>query len=111
MDKNEILEMSRAENQGKEDERTLRAMAESSKLAMHIGCLICMVLVFVSVLVDELGKIGIVAWLIYFSMKGVGDITLYTKVKENKHLISGILELIAAVLMIAGLVVMAVKVK
>lgn len=93
MKKDEILEMSRKENAGKHDEREMAAFGTASRVGMLVGGILCAVLVFLSEFLFKVHEIGLVAWLVYFAMQGSHHITLYTKLKTNKHLVYGIVAL------------------
>ena len=97
MKKDEILEMSRKENAGKHDEREMAAFGTASRVGMLVGGILCAVLVFLSEFLFKVHKIGLVAWLVYFAMQGSHHITLYTKLKTNKHLVYGVVALAFAI--------------
>ena len=98
MRKEDILELSRKENQGKHDEREMAAYGTASKVGMLVGGIICVVLVLLSEFLFKLHEIGMVAWLVYFSMHGSHYITLYTQLKERNQLVYGIITLTTAVI-------------
>ena len=74
MNKDEILKMSREENEGKHDEREMMAYGTASRVGMLVGAIICAVLVFASELLFHIPEIGLVGWLVYFAMQGSGNI-------------------------------------
>lgn len=97
MKKDEILEMSRKENEGRHDERELAAFGVAARVGMLVGGILCAVLVLLAEFLFHIKEIGMVAWLVYFAMHGSHYITLYTKLKVKKQLIYGIITLAAAV--------------
>ena len=97
MNKDEILKMSREENEGRHDEREMIAYGTASRVGMLVGGILCVVLVFLSEFLFKVHEIGLVAWLVYFAMQGSHHITLYTKLKTNKHLVYGVVALAFAI--------------
>lgn len=97
MKKEEILEMSRKENKGKNDERVLAAFGMSAKIGMLVAGILCFILILLSEFLFHSLEIGLSAWLIYSAMCGSHSISLYTKIKGRKWLVGGIIALIAAV--------------
>lgn len=105
MNKEDILELSRKENEGKQDERENAAYGEAGRNGMAVGGILCAILVFLSEFLFNLPEIGLVSWMIYFAMYGTHRVTLYAKLKERNHLITGIITLAVAVLFAVALCV------
>ena len=105
MNKEEILKMSRAENEGRHDERELAAMGAASRVGMAVGALVCMLLVFASELLFNIPEIGLASWLVYFSMYGATNFVMYRKLKSRRNLRWGIIVTVAAVAFAVALVV------
>lgn len=103
MNKEEILELSRKENEGKQDERENAAYGEAGRNGMAVGGIICALLVFLSELVLNIPEIGLASWLVYFAMFGTHRITLYVKLKEKKHLLPAIITLVVAAMFAVAL--------
>ncbi len=97
MKKDEILEMSRKENEGKHDEREMAAFGVASRVGMLVGGILCAVLVFLAELLFKVREIGLVAWLVYFAMRGSHHIALYTQLKGRRDLVFGMINLAIAV--------------
>lgn len=97
MNKEDVLELSRKENQGKRDEREMAAFGTASRVGMLVGGILCAVLVLLAEFLFKISEIGMVAWLVYFSMYGSHHITLYTQLKDRKQLVYGIMTLATAV--------------
>ena len=97
MKKEEILEKSRKENSGKFDEREMAAVGTASKVGMLVGGILCALLVVLSEFWGKYREIGLVAWLVYFSMHSSHYITLFIKLKKKMHLVYGTVELLLAV--------------
>lgn len=108
MDKDEILKMSREENEGRHDEREMIAYGTASRVGMLVGAIICAVLVFTSELLFHIPEIGLVGWLVYFAMQGSGNIALYKELKNNRNLIWGVIEIVFAVAFAIVLVIRSV---
>ena len=109
MDKNEILEMSRAENK-KGDERDKNAFEQASTIAMIVGNILCVVLAVVALflsnldLVKNIDFVLFTAWTVGDSICGTQKLVLYTKTKKKNDLIAGIFNIIVAVACLAGLI-------
>ena len=103
MNKEEILELSRKENEGKQDEREILAYGEAGRNGMAVGGIICAILVFLSEFLFKIPEIGLASWLVYFAMFGTNRITLYVKLKERKHLFAGIITLVTSLLFAVAL--------
>ena len=97
MQKDEILEMSRKENEGKHDECEMTAFGTSGRVGMLVGGILCAILAFLSEVLFEVAEIGLVSWLVYFAMQGSSYITLYAKLKAKKQLVYGVIALTFAV--------------
>ena len=95
MDKDEILKISQQENKGKLDERESLAYGKASRIGMAIGALLCMILVLISELLNA-PELALAGWLVYFTMQGSFNLSLYFQLKTHKKLIYGIVEIIFA---------------
>lgn len=108
MNKEQILKMSREENEGRHDEREMIAYGTASRVGMLVGALLCALLVVASEFLFCIPEIGLVGWLVYFSMQGSANIVLYKDLKIRRNLIWGIIEIVFAVAFIVVLVVKSV---
>ena len=105
MNKDEVLKMSREENEGRHDEREIVAFGTASRVGMLIGALVCVLLVFASELLFHIPEIGLVASLVYFAMQGSSNIVLFRDLKKRRNLIWGIIEIAFAVAFAVVLVI------
>lgn len=105
MKKEDILKMSQKENEGKLDERELEAFGKASRVGMAVGGIICVILVIVSRFVLDIPELALAAWMVYFSMQGSSDITLYKYLKTKSKLVCGVLWIIFAVAFAVALAV------
>lgn len=108
MNKDEILKMSREENEGRHDEREMMAYGTASRVGMLVGAVLCVVLVFASELLFHIPEIGLVGWIVYSAMQGSGNIVLYNNLKNRRNLIWGIIEIALAVAFAVALIVKSV---
>jgi hypothetical protein len=97
MNKEEILKMSRKENDGKPDERELNALGKASRVAMAVGLFFCVALVLICRYVLDCPEMALAGWMIYFVMRASNDIVLFVNLKEKSKLIYGIISLLFAV--------------
>ena len=109
MDKNEILEMSRAENkQG--DEREKSAFMQASKIACAFGNIFCAILAVVALLLQNLELVPNIefvlftAWAVGDSICGTQKLVLYAKTKKKNDLIAGVIYTITATVCLATLI-------
>ena len=105
MNKDEILKMSRAENEGKHDEREIMVSGTASKFGMAVGVLICTLLVLASELLFNIPEIGLAGWLVYFSMYGASNFVMYKELKIRRTLEWGLIATAAAVVFAVLLIV------
>lgn len=108
MDREEILNRSRKENEGRRDEREMAAHGHASRVGMLVGAFVCVALVLASEFLFHIPEIGWVGWLVYFTMQGAGNIVLYKDLKNPKSLTWGIVELVMATLFAVVLVLKSV---
>ena len=108
MNKDEILKMSREENEGRHDEREMIAYGTASRVGMLVGGIICAILVFASELLFHVPEIGLVGWLAYFAMQGSGNVVLYKNLNNRRNLIWGVIEIVFAVAFAVVLVIRSV---
>lgn len=96
MNKDEVLELSREENRGRHDERELAIFGTASRVGVLVGALVCLAMVFVGELLLHIPEIGLVGWLVCFSMQGSSNIVLFSKLKKRRALAWGIVEIAIA---------------
>ena len=75
------------------------------RVGMLVGGIICVLLVLASEFIFGIHEIGLAAWLVYFAMQGSHSVAVYTKLKDRKKLVYGIIELAISALFAAVLVV------
>lgn len=105
MNRDEILQKNRQENEGKHDEREMAALGTAARVGMLVGGILCALLILASEFIFNKHEIGLVAWMVYFAMQGSHSVALYSKLKERKKIVYGIIELITAVVFAVTLVV------
>ena len=105
MNRDDILKMSRQENEGRYDEREMLALGKASKVGMAVGALLCVALVLLSEFVFDCPEVGLVGWMVYFSMEGSSKIVQYKELKKRGELVWGIIEIVFALAFFAALVI------
>ena len=108
MNKEEILKMSRAENEGRRDEREIMVSGTASKVGMAVGVAICTLLVLASKFLLKIPEVGLAGWLVYFSMYGACNLAMYKELKNRRNLEWGIITTAAAVVFAVMLIVKSV---
>lgn len=105
MTKDEILKRSREENNGRADEREIRAYGTASRVGILAGAVVCILLVFAGELLLHMPEIGFVGWIVYFAMQGSGSIALYRDLKSPRNLFWGLVEIVIALVFAVALIV------
>jgi hypothetical protein len=95
MNRDEILEKSRAENEN-QDERERQVDAQAARRALSIGVVVCSLLVLIQLILVDRSDPGVFA--VWLSMSGTHTYTKYTQLQNKKRRIIGIVELVGAVL-------------
>lgn len=108
MDKDQILQMSRNENEGQPDEWEQSIEKQAAHVGKAVGLAICLLLVFLAECVLHNRDVGRAAWIVFFSMEGSSYLCKYRKTKKRSHLFWAVLELFCAVSYIGILIIMAV---
>ena len=108
MNREEILKMSREENEGKRDEREIMVSGTASKIGMAVGVVMCTLLVLASQFLLKIPEIGMAGWLVYFSMYGASNLAMYKELKIRRNLEWGVISTAAAVLFAVMLIVKSV---
>lgn len=94
MDKNEILEKSRKENENM-DELEKFALMKAGKCAVAVAGFLCMAVFFVELFIFD--TLSLDLWAIYLSISGVNLTVKYIYRKKTHELVFGIMELLIAV--------------
>lgn len=97
MDKNEILEKSRKENENM-DEFEKFALMKAGKWAVAVGGILCVVLYTIEAVFFDVFNLDL--WGIFLALSGVNLTVKYAYRKKAHELVFGVLELLAAVLLI-----------
>ena len=100
--------MSRAENEGKRDEREVMVSGTASKIGMAVGVVMCTLLVIVSKFLLKIPEVGLAGWLVYFSMYGASNLAMYKELKTRRNLEWGMITTAAAVVFAVMLIVKSV---
>ena len=96
MDKETILKMSRAENEGQPDEWEQSVVGQAAKISRAVGLAVCMILVFVAEVLQS-RYLGWGAWITFFAMEGSSNLYKYLKTKQKYELIWAVIELFCVV--------------
>ena len=109
MDKEKILEMSRAENKN-QDERERAAMARAGQAASAVGGIVCAVfLVFCAIFRRPGDTTALVAWTVYLSITGTSLLVKYRRLGKKHELVFGLIQLALALLFFVFYVMAQVK--
>ncbi len=93
MDKETILQMSRKENEGQQDEWEQSIEANASTISSTVGLFICLFLVFVAAPLLDNHQLAQGAWLVFFAMQGSSDLYKYIKTKKKSNLFWAVMKL------------------
>lgn len=94
MNKEEILERSRRENE-KLDERARDALAASGRMAFLVGGIICALIIALEW--NFRGRMPTEVWAVHASMYGTNELIQYFRLRKISHLIFALLQLAMAV--------------
>ena len=108
MKKEDILAMSRKENEGKSDERELQLIADASKVGMAAGGALSVIIVLISELIEE-PLLGLSAWAVYFSMLAARHIYRFVKAREMRSLIMSVIGVACTLLFFVSMIVLGVQ--
>ena len=97
MDKEEILKMSREENEGRRDEYEMAATSTAAKAGMLAGGLVCVALAFIGKFILKLPAISFAGWMVYFAMYAASNIVMFRKLGNRRNLFWGIVAAAASI--------------
>ena len=108
MDKEKILQMSRKENEGKESEWEKSVAYQAGKAARIIGLTICVLLVLLDDLYLHTRIVGMVLWIVFFSMEAASDLIYYLNDRKTSTLVWFAVSLICDIADIVMLIILCV---
>ena len=108
MNKKEILEKSRKENEGQLDERELQINANASKFGMAVGGILSIVIVILS-RIFNMPLLGMAAWAVYFSMYGTRHLYNYIFTRDKVELFQSIVGILFGSACFLGMTVLLIK--
>ena len=108
MNKKEILEKSRKENEGQLDERELQINANASKFGMAVGGILSIIIVILSRIFD-LPLLGLSAWAVYFSMYGTRHLYNFIYTKDKIELFQAIVGITFGIACFCGMIAFSIK--
>ena len=101
MNKKEILEKSRKENEGRLDERELQINANASKIGMAVGGCLSVIIVIISRILD-MPLLGLSAFTVYFSMYGTRHLYNFIFTKDKVELFQAIIAIVMGIACFGG---------
>lgn len=105
MNKEEILEKSRAENKGRTDEMETAVLGKAGSIAAAVGGLVCILIVLLNLVSKNSDpKVSFAAWAVYGLMQGALFLVKYVKLRRAHELVLTILFLIIGSTALAFLV-------
>ena len=97
MDKDQILQMSRKENEGKQDEREQRLEDQAYLYARIVGMLVCVALALISDYVILNPDVRHTAWLVFCAMETTSNLYLYRQNHKTSKLVWAILSALCVI--------------
>ena len=110
MDKEQILKLSRQENEKKYDEYEVSAIDYSYKISRIIGGILCALLAWVGAFLYEARELSMGVCSVYFSMAASSNIIRFIKLKRKQDLIWGIIESLVTIASLVLVFVWLVKI-
>ncbi len=108
MNREEILAMNRKENEGREDEREMRILADAARVGMTVGGILCVLMVFFARIL-EIPILAFGAWAVYFAMFGSYRAYQYSETKARTNLVQAIIGIAVGTAFIVATVVMGLQ--
>ena len=108
MNKKEILEKSRKENEGHLDERELQINANASKIGMAVGGCLSVIIVIISRILD-MPLLGLSAFTVYFSMYGTRHLYNFIFTKDKVELFQAIIAIVMGITCFCGMIILGIK--
>ena len=105
MNREEILAMSRKENEGKSDERELQIFSDASRVGMAVGAFVAFLTIIFSRIID-VPILGLSAWSVYFLMYGSRHLVYFIKTKEKDRLVPALIGLVFGTACVVGMIVL-----
>ena len=105
MNKEEILEKSRAENKGRTDEMEMAVLGRAGSIAAAVGGLVCVLIVLLNLISKSSDpKVSFAVWAVYGLMQGALFLVKYVKLRRAHELVRTILYLLLGLTALAFLV-------
>lgn len=109
MNKDEILNMSRKENEGKESEWEKSVANKASRAGKTAGIILTVLLVLLDDIYLHSRIVGMVAWIVFFTMEAASDIILYLNYQKKSKLIWSIVDIVCAIGDLTMLIILCVR--
>lgn len=106
MNRDEILEKSRKENENG-DEREIQILANASKTGMAVGGVLAVIIVLFSRIVDK-PLLGLSAWTVYFSMFGSRRLYQFVQTNEKARLVQAVIGIVCGIACFVGMIILGV---
>lgn len=106
MNKDEILNMSRKENEGKESEWEKSVANKASSAATTAGLIISILLVLLDDLYLHSRVVGMVAWTVFFAMEAASNTILFLNYRKKSKLIWAIVDIVCAIGDLTALIIL-----
>ncbi|MBE6014212.1 MAG: hypothetical protein E7241_02425 [Lachnospiraceae bacterium] len=91
MDKEEILKLSREENNDVLDEREILAYGNAARFGGRVGGIICFILTVIFSRFFNMPEVGLAVFIVFFGMQAAGNFALYKELRLRHDLIYGLL--------------------
>lgn len=97
MEKEEILRISRKENEGKDSEWEQSVASKASHTGKATGIALCVILVLLDDIFLQTKIIGLASWIVFFAMEAASDLVLYLSYRKKSKLILSIVDIFCAI--------------
>ena len=110
MNKEEILQMSRKENKGRESEWENSIANRASRAGKATGIILCVILVLLDDIILHTKVIGLASWIVFFAMEAASNLILFLSYKKKSMLIWFLIDIFCTIADLTILILLSKKV-
>ena len=109
MNKDEILNMSRKENEGKESEWERSVANKASRAGRATGIVFCVILVLLDDILLNTRIVGLASWIVFFSMEAASNLLLYRNYRKKSSLFLSVIDIFCVIADLTMLVILGMR--
>ena len=109
MDKEEVLRISRRENEGKDSEWEQSVASKASRVSKATGLALSVILVLLDDIFLHTRIVGMASWIMFFAMEAASDMVLYLSYKKKSKLIWSVIDIICVIGDLTALIILSTR--